>query len=88
MELVKLSALCVACLVPVLLLRRKTPEQALLLTIAILAVALAGGGAVYFLKFKKKKPDTKGSADLDDYDYGDEDEYSDAGDEPEDGEDE
>ena len=54
----------------------------------ILAVALAGGGAVYFLKFKKKKPDTKGSADLDDYDYGDEDEYSDAGDEPEDGEDE
>lgn len=41
MELVKLSALCVACLVPVLLLRRKTPEQALLLTIAILAVALA-----------------------------------------------
>ena len=41
MELVKLSALCVACLVPVLLLRRKTPEQALLLTIAILAVAAA-----------------------------------------------
>ena len=54
----------------------------------VLAVAMAGGGAVYFLKFKKKKPDTKGSADLDDYDYGDEDEYSDAGDEPEDGEDE
>ena len=58
------------------------------LLLVILAVALAGGGAVYFLKFKKKKPDTKGSADLDDYDYGDEDEYSDAGDEPEDGEDE
>lgn len=56
--------------------------------LVILAVALAGGGAVYFLKFKKKKPDTKGSADLDEYDYGDEDEYSDAGDEPEDGEDE
>ena len=31
---------------------------------------------------------TKGSADLDDYDYGDEDEYSDTEDEPEDGEDE
>ena len=54
----------------------------------VLAVAMAGGGAVYFLKFKKKKPDTKGNADLDDYDYGDEDEYEDAGDEPEDGEDE
>ncbi len=40
------------------------------------------------MKFKKKKPDTKGSADLDDYDYGDEDEYNDAEDEPEDGEDE
>lgn len=43
----------------------------------VLAVALAGGGAFYFLKFKKKKPDTKGSADLEDYDYGDEDEYED-----------
>ena len=41
MELMKLSALCVALMVPVLLLRKKTPEQALLLTIAILAVALA-----------------------------------------------
>lgn len=45
----------------------------------VLAVALAGGGAVYILKFKKKKPDTKGSADLEDYDYGDEDEYEDGG---------
>ena len=44
---------------------------------ALTVVALAGGGAVYFLKFKKKKPDTKGSADLDDYDYGDEDELED-----------
>lgn len=48
----------------------------------VLAVALAGGGAAYFLKFKKKKPDIRGSADLEDYDYGDEDEgeYEDAGD--------
>ena len=45
----------------------------------VLAVALAGGGAVYFLKFKKKKPDTKGSADLEDYDYGDEDQFEDSG---------
>lgn len=45
----------------------------------MLAVALAGGGSVYFLKFKKKTPDTKGSADLEGYDYGDEDEYEDGG---------
>ena len=42
------------------------------LLVIVLVVALAGGGAVYFLKFKKNKPDTKGSANLDDYDYGDE----------------
>ena len=54
--------------------------------LAVVGLALlAGGGAAYFLKFKKKKPDTKGSADLDDYDYGDED---DPEDEPEGGEDE
>lgn len=40
MELLKLSGLCVACLLPVLLLRKKVPEQALLLTIAVLAVVL------------------------------------------------
>lgn len=36
----------------------------------LLLAALAGGGAVCYLKFFKKKPDTRGSADLDDYDYG------------------
>ena len=41
MELLKLAALCAVCLLPVVLLRRQTPEQALLLTIAILAVAAA-----------------------------------------------
>ena len=45
------------------------------------AVALAGSGAVYFLKCRKKKPDTRGNADLEDYDYGDEDEYEDGGEE-------
>ena len=65
---------------------KKADSNGLLLV--VLAVALAGGGAAYFLKFKKKKPDTKGDADLDDYDYGDQDEYSDAEDETEDGEDE
>ena len=39
--------------------------------LVVLVVALAGGGALYWLKFRKPKADTKGSADLDDYDYGD-----------------
>ena len=43
-----------------------------LIIVALLAV-LGAGGAVAYLKFFKKKPDTKGSADLDDYDYGDDD---------------
>ncbi len=42
MELLRLAGLCTACLLPVVLLRKNTPEQALLLTIAILAAALAG----------------------------------------------
>lgn len=41
MELIRLMALCVICLLPVLLLKKKTPEQALLLTLAILSVAAA-----------------------------------------------
>ena len=60
--------------------------------LAVVGLALlAGGGAAYFLKFKRKKPDTKGSADLDDYDYGDddpEDEPEDDGDPDDDLEDE
>jgi len=50
--------------------------------LAVLLAVAAAGGAAYFLKFKKKKPDIKGNADLDDYDYGDEGEDDeDAGDE-------
>lgn len=42
--------------------------------IVFLVVALAGGGAaLYYFKFKKPRADTKGSADLDEYDFGDED---------------
>ena len=41
MELMKLAALCAVCVLPVALLRKTAPEQALLLIIAILAVALA-----------------------------------------------
>ena len=40
----------------------------------LLMAILAGAGAVCYLKFFKKKPDVTGSADLDDYDYGDEEE--------------
>lgn len=41
MELIRLMILCVVCLPPVLLLKKKTPELALLLTLAVLAVAAA-----------------------------------------------
>ena len=41
MDVLKLAALCVVCLLPVVLLRRQSPEQALLLTLAILAVVMA-----------------------------------------------
>lgn len=41
MELLKLAALCAVCLLPVVLLRKQAPEQALLLTAAILAAAAA-----------------------------------------------
>lgn len=40
MELLKLMALCALCVLPVALLRRTAPEQALLLTIAVLAAVL------------------------------------------------
>lgn len=53
----------------------------------VLAVLVAGGGAVYFLKFRKKAPAVKGGNGLDGYDYGDEDEPEDeADDDMEDGE--
>lgn len=42
--------------------------------VVLLIVALGGGAAFYIFKQKKAKPQTKGSADPDDYDYG-EDEY-------------
>ena len=44
-----------------------------LMLVALLAV-LTGGGVVAFFK---KKPDTKGSTDLDEYGYGDEDDQVD-----------
>ena len=44
-----------------------------LLPIALIAV-LGAGGAYYFLKVRKRKPDTSGATDLDDYAFPDDDE--------------
>lgn len=41
MELLRLMGLCALCLLPVLVLRKNAPEQALLLVLAIGAVVLA-----------------------------------------------
>ena len=45
-----------------------------MLLLLVLLIAGGAGGAVYFLKFRKEKPDTRGPAVLDDYDFGDDDE--------------
>ncbi|MBQ7932395.1 MAG: DUF4366 domain-containing protein [Clostridia bacterium] len=48
----------------------------------VLLLALGGGAAVYFLKFRKDKPQTAGTTDLDDYEFDDDEvEYEDAEDE-------
>ncbi len=60
--------------------------------VVVLLLLLAGGGALYWFKLRKPKADTRGSADLDDYDYGEEEDDDDydaeyeAEDEPEDAE--
>ena len=59
------------------------PEQkkANPIPIVVLILLIGGGAAVYFLKFRKNKPKTSGTTDLDDYDYGEEDETEYEGDE-------
>lgn len=42
--------------------------------VILLLVLLGGGGYFAYIKFFKDKPSTRGNTDLDDYDYGDEDE--------------
>ena len=44
------------------------------LLLLLLIAGLGAGGAVYWFKFRKQKPDTKGPDDLDDYDFGENDE--------------
>lgn len=41
MELLKLAAFCAVCLLPAVLLKKTAPEQALLLTLAVLLLAMA-----------------------------------------------
>ena len=46
--------------------------------IVFLVVAMAGGGAaLYYFKFKKPRADTRGSDDLDEYDFGDDEDLED-----------
>lgn len=45
-----------------------------MLPVVFVILLIGGGAAVYFLKFRKNKPKTSGATDLDDYDYGEEDE--------------
>ncbi len=55
------------------------PERPSLIgpVVVLLVMVLAGAGAICYLRLFKKKPDVAGSADLDDYDYGGEDEPED-----------
>ena len=43
------------------------------LLLLLLLLLLGGGFAVYWFKFRQQKPDTKGNTDLDNYDFGEED---------------
>ena len=52
----------------------KTSGGTGILLVFLLLAAAGGGAAYYFLKIKKNKPQTKGDSDLDDYDYGGDDE--------------
>lgn len=52
-----------------------------MLPVVFVILLIGGGAAVYFLKFRKSKPKTSGTTDLDDYDYGEEDETEYEGDE-------
>ena len=56
-------------------------EKANPMPIVVLLLLIGGGAAVYFLKFRKSKPKTSGTTDLDAYDYGEEDETEYEGDE-------
>lgn len=58
-------------------------EKSSILPILLILVLFAGGGAAVYLKLFKNKGKTKASPDLDDYDFGDEDDAPDEPDEVE-----
>lgn len=45
--------------------------------VVVVLLLLVGGGALYWFKLRKPKADTRGADDLDDYDYGEDEEYED-----------
>lgn len=49
-------------------------KSANLLPVLVLLIAGAAGGAVYWFKFRKPKTKTSGNSDLEDYDFGEDDE--------------
>ena len=51
-------------------LHRRWRRRFMAAGLLFLLVLLGGGFALYWFKLRKPKPDTKGSADLDDYDFG------------------
>ncbi len=44
------------------------------LIIVVIVIVIAGGAALYWFKFRKKNPDVKGNTDIEDYDFGEDDE--------------
>ena len=59
---------------------REKPKSSIGGLVVLLVLALAGGGAIlYYFKFRKPKTDTTGHDDLDEYDFG---EDEDADEEP------
>ena len=51
----------------------KPAANSSMLLLLVLLIAGGVGCGIYFLKFRKEKLDTSGAADLDDYDFGDDD---------------
>lgn len=64
--------------------KKETKSGSKALPLLVLMLALAGGGAAYYLKFRNNKPDTKGPVDLDDYDFGEDEDDEDYKLEPDD----